>query len=184
MKTEPKDFEKLISKFPAELKTLEVGVWGHEGVNTSKLLIERFPDYLGMNIREEKKRECQETFPKAIILNADYYKWKFTTLWDLIVLDLNIENNLKDWSDEQLERVHKILMPGGFVINYIMMTDQYGDPETPALIREHRDRFWGVSVWDAEAIFRKLGNIKGFQYFAHQREERRPYIYWVVLQKI
>ena len=73
---------------------------------------------------------------------------------------------------------------GGLLITYVMMTDQYGDPdETPALIRRHRDEFWWSTQFNNEMIGRRLNEIDGFEIVGVEREKRRPYIYWVALEK-
>ena len=155
---------------------LDVGGWGLEGDNTSQYLEERFSDIIFMNNKPLDK----------VNLVGDFYGHKFKEKFDLIVLDLNIENNvLKDWSDEGLERVRGLLKKGGTLINYIMTTSDYGDPnETPELIKRRWKEFWGTEDITDGSIGRKLKNIPGYEFFIHIQEEQRSEIIWVVLKKL
>jgi hypothetical protein len=162
-------FEKLINLIPKEASVLDVGAGGLEDENTGVFLKARFPNYTGINIK-----------PLAFI-QGDYNTYDFGKQFDLVVLDLNIENNLKDWSDEGLQRISRWIKPGGYLINYVMTTTEYGNPnETPQLIAEHRDKWW--NGWDDMGD--RLSRLKGFEFIVHQTEERRPYIKWVLLKKI
>ena len=181
-------FEKIIQTIPKGSRILDVGSGGHEGENTTNYLIKRFgvDDVLGINIRPEKAEEIIEAHKGFNVLVGDFYKHKFKEKFDAVILDMNIENNvIYDWSLEGLERVRGLLNKGGMLVNYIMTTDQYGDPnETPKLIRKMFKEFWKVEKLDYEAIGNRLQDISGYEVFAQEQEERRPYILWVALQKI
>lgn len=171
-------FEKVMSQIPNKGKVLDVGAAGLEGDNTTDYLVANFPDYTGICIRPEKV----EAYNNPNIIVGDFYKTQFDTKFDVIVLDLNIDNNIgKDWTDEGLQRMHEILNPDGYLVNYVMLTTEYGDDHTPHEIRTHADKFWGELT--AEAVGKKLQTIPGFELFAYQLEERRPYILWVALRK-
>lgn len=175
-------FEKIISTMPKNFKVLDVGCYGHEGVNTSQFLAKHFDKVTGVAIAEKVKQFCA---PNYEFIQDNFYDRKFTELYDLIVLDLTIELNLlNDWSNKGLERVHKLLKPGGYLINFVMATTEYGDPEvTPHLLKFHSKLWWGSDEITLEAVGKKLSTIKGFQVVHTEFEQRRPYILWVCLQK-
>lgn len=172
-------FERLINQVPEESEVLDVGAGGHSGVNTSLFLIQRFKKYVGMNNKtnEEITKFCGDN-NQAIVI-ADYWE-QGGAQYDLLVLDMNIDNNFRNWSDDGLTHAKKCLRKGGYMICYIMVTDNYGNPETPAQLREHRDKWWGS--WDKENIVKKLKNLDGFTFIALEQEERRPEIYWSLLK--
>ncbi len=169
------EFKKLIQDLDPKSKVLDVGAWGLEGDNTTEYLSERFKDLVTMNVKELE----------GVNLVGDFYKHKFKEKFDLIVLDLNIENNiLKDWSLKELKRVRGLLKKGGMLINYVMTTDQYGDPgRTPQLIRKRWKKFWRTKKLTNEIIGERLQSIPGYELFLHEQEERRSYILWVALKK-
>lgn len=174
-------FERLIKDLDPNMDVLEVGVNGHDGENTSVFVRDQFSDPFGINIRPEKIEDWKQRYPDANCAVADWYEYEDET-HDLIILDLNIENNLKDWSDKELARAHRLLNYGGFLINYIMTTTEYGDPnETPTLIAAHRDSWWGS--FKNEDIGKKLNALKGWEFIVAETETRRPYITWVLLKK-
>lgn len=191
----------MISVLPKDFTVLDVGSGGLQGENTTNYLIEHFDakNILGVckadveTQRFNATREANKMFTIPII-SADFYGMEFkegdfnkSTSWkfDLVVLDMNIENNLeKDWSDEGLERMRGLVKDGGYLINYIMLTDQYGDPEkTPAFIREQWKKWWGTDKLTLKEIGMRLTDIKGWEVFAHEVEERREYILWIMLKK-
>lgn len=162
--------ERMISVLPPTASILDVGAGGLQDENTGIYLKARFEDYTGINTKQ---------FGQDIL--GDFYTHSFDRKFDLIVLDLNIDNNLlKDWTNEGLEYARSLLNPNGFLINYVMVTTNYGDPETPAMIAKHRDEFW--NGW--EGIIDKLENLKGFKLMGILQEERRPEILWVMLKTI
>ena len=177
-------FQRLISKIPKDVSVLDVGAGGLDGENTTSYLIERFG---------KKNLACISTNPSPLFLqlNPDANLWKadFYALepedreFDLAVLDLNIENNLLDWSSERLAGMRRWLSDDGHLINYVMTTDKYGDEKTPATIRKHWLDFWG-GVPTPEAVSERLQSIPGYEFVAVEREERRPEILWVMLKKI
>lgn len=176
------EFDNLIQVLPTDSKVLDVGASGLEGENTTNALVARFPDYTGICIRPEKVEAYKYLHPDVNLIVGDFYARDIPDeTYDLVVLDLNIENNLlKDWTDEGVKRIHKMLKPGGYLINYVMTTTEYGDPDaTPQLIATHRDKFWGG--W--KKIGDKLSKLKGFEVYASAQEQGRPYIQWVMLKK-
>lgn len=175
-------FERLIRVLPKDARVLDVGCWGHEGVNTSKFLAEYFDHVTGMAISEKVKKHCPENYT---FIQDNFYDHRFGEVYDLVVTDLTIESNmLNDWSNAGIERISKLVAPGGFWMNFVMMTDQYGDPEvTPDLIRWHSKRWWGSDVPNPESVGKKLTSLKDFGLYAAEPEQRRPYILWCLLRK-
>jgi len=190
--TETKGFEKLISYLPNNLSVLDVGCGGLEGENTSKYLLRHFgaPNITGV-CREAKMVElfkaqlAEQGKSVPAILVTDFYTMPWETQYDLVVLDLTIDNNLeKDWTDEGLGSIQSLIKPKGYLINYIMMTEHYGNPEeTPMKIAKHREDFWGVSEFSLEGVGKKLNTLKDFNVLGISLEERRPYILWTLLQR-
>ena len=183
---EEKGFKRLISSLPKG-SVLDVGCGGLEGENTTDYLVEYFGVESITGVCKWKKDidKYRLKVPEINIIETDYYGIEFNEKFDLVVLDLNIENNLKDWTDEGLKRTSKLVKKDGVLINYVMMTDAYGDPnETPQMIRDHRKNFWESDEWKNEMVGARIRKIKGFKLLGVEREERRPYIYWVALQKI
>lgn len=176
-------FERMIREFPKNSRVLDVGYAGHDGENTSNYLAAYFDRVVGITnsttiANNNKKDNCE-------IIIDNFYNYRFNQQFDLVVLDLDIENNLlRDWRDGGLERVAKLLAPGGHLINYVMTTDQYGDPDqTPDLIRWHSERFWGTPVPTNEAIGERIKRLRGWELCTAKQEKRRPYITWVMLKK-
>lgn len=179
-------FEKLINWMPKSFDVLDVGAAGLEGENTTDTLVKRFKGYTGICIRPEKVAAYLQLHPELTgkLLCDDFYSHPFNRhSFDLVVLDMNIDNNMaRDWTDEGLARAWELLKPGGYLINYVMMTDQYGDPETPAQIREHWRTWWQGPI-NPMTVGNKLYSIRQWEVVATEKEERRPYILWVLLKK-
>lgn len=178
-------FEKFIQVLPKDAKVLDVGVAGVGGENTSDFLSKHFNRVLGVTIDERGLAMAQNRYKNYDFIHDNFYNRPFEQKFDLLVLDLTIESNLlNDWSDKGLERAYNLIKPGGFLINFVMATDQYGDPDiTPDLIRWHSKRWWKSDTPTTEAIGKKLEVIKGFKLHVAAPELRRPYIYWVMLQR-
>lgn len=180
--------EKLIGWMPRGGKVLDIGCAGLDGENTSEFLINHFTKegFVGVCRKTQWNKESIANFESkhvgVTVLDRDFYEMEFDGQFDLLVLDLNIDNNiLKDWTEEGMERAKSIVKRGGYLINYVMTTTEYGDTDTPALLAKHRDKWWGS--FSDEDITRKLNNINDWEYVAHQKEERRPEIIWVLLKK-
>ena len=183
-------FEKIISAVPKDSMVLDVGAGGLEGFNTTDFLIARFgvKNVKGICIRSEKVEAYKEKHPSMDLIVGDFYKgghYKQKS-FDLVVLDLNIDNNvIRDWSLEGLASVRNNLNENGMLINYVMLTDQYGDEnKTPELIRKRWKEFWHTDILTYEDIGKRLTNLPGYELFAHEVEEIRPYIMWVALKKV
>lgn len=183
----------MISQLPKEFDVLDIGAGGLQGENTTDFLAEHFDakNIFGVCWSEHEVnrykaiREANKMAPISI-LPADYFKLEFRPpmQFDLMVLDLNIEGNLKNWTVEGLEYASQFVKPGGYLINYIMLTDEYGDPdETPVLIRKHWKEFWETEKLEMKNIGKRLGRISGWEVFAQEREKRREYILWIMLKK-
>lgn len=169
---------------PKNTLVLDVGCGGLWGENTTDYLIEHFGDerIQGLVKEGEASYEFSKQHPNIKFSFGDFHTHEFPITFDLVVLDLDIRGNLINWSEEGLKRVKDLVSPGGYLINYVMMTDQYGDPEeTPKLIREHAERFWLELT--PEAVGRKLDQLEDFEFVAFIQEERRSYIYWVLLRR-
>lgn len=180
----PDAFEKLISTISPDARVLEVGTAGHEGENTSLAIAARFKkeNIQGFNIKPVK-------WDKYQVLEGDFYTSELSPdspRYDLVVLDLNIDRNLdRDWTDAGLEHMRGLLAPGGRLINYVMMTTEYGDyPVTPALIKAHMHSWWGEYPLTNRRVGEKLRSLPGWELELAIQEERRPYILWCLLKKI
>lgn len=170
----PTAFERLIAGLPKDLKVLDVGYGGLNGENTTNYLRAHFGTIHGL---------CKDAVAVArynmlygmgddhvvIGIYPDDMGQLPDSQYDLLVLDPNIEGNLQFWSEEGMRRAFEYVKDGGYVITYIMTTDDYGDETTQHQIREHKKVWWDVP--------RNLG-ITG-----SLAEERRPYITWVLIEK-
>ncbi len=175
--------EKFISILTKDSRVLDVGCYGHEGVNTSQYLASYFDHVTGVAISTKVK---QYLAPNYELIQDNFYDHDFENKqYDLVIMDMPIEGNLlNDWNEKQLEKMQKLVAPGGFLVNYVMMTDQYGDPDiTPDLIRFHSQKFWGVNIPTLQAVGDKLKTIKGWKKWLAVPEERREYILWTMLRK-
>lgn len=178
-------FEKLISWMPKSFSVLDVGGGGLHGENTTDHLVRHFDRVLCI-CKEKYETDIylnqlkERGLPRPEIVNDDYYTHSFDRQFDLVVNDLNVENNLKDWYDMTFTRDH--IKDGGYLIQYVMTTDQYDSEETGAHIREWSKKIWG-RVPDHADIGKKLATQPGWDIIACERELRRPYITWVLLQK-
>lgn len=176
---EKESFEKLLEQIPKDASVLDVGCYGHEGVNTSQFLANHFTHVTGIAISEKVK---QYLAPNYTFIQDNFYDREFDP-FDLVVLDLHIEGNLiNDWCNRGLERMKKLVKPGGYLINYVMMTTEYGDSEvTPSLLAWHAKRWWGELT--PEAVGKKLSSLPGFELVMALPEIRRPYILWCLLKR-
>lgn len=178
-------FDKFIKDLPKDLDVLDIGCFGHEGENTSVFLGNHFDKILGFNINT-KVFKSSNKYPNYEVIIDNFYDYKFRDRqFDLVVSDMTIELNLlNDWCDEGIERIKKLVRPGGYWINFVMMTDQYGDPAvTPDLIRWHSQRFWGSETPNSESVGQKLTKLKGWELVVAEPEQRRDYILWVMLKR-
>lgn len=181
-----KGFEKIIESLPATAKVLDIGCGGLDGENTSDYLIKRFGEsnITGICRENNESKRYKELHPKLNLIFDNFYHKSFDTTYDIVVVDLNIENSLKDWSDKGLAKIADLLKPGGVYITYIMVTKEYGNPaETPALIENHWLHWWGEPIFSLEAIGNKLNKLDGWEVYETAQEERRSYILWVALRK-
>lgn len=174
--------EQIIERFPKNISVLDVGCYGHEGVNTSTYLAKYFDHVTGINVNAKSVAQAPENYT-AILDN--FYVHEFPNPFTLVVLDLTIESNmLNDWSETGMERIKRVVKPGGYLLNFVMMTDQYGDPEvTPDLIRWHSKRFWKSDIPNAESVGARLKTLKDWEVIHVQPEVRRPYILWTLLRR-
>lgn len=172
--------ENFISLIPKDASVLDVGCFGHEGVNTSQFLSKHFDKVTGVAISRNIEPYITDNYT---VIFDNFYNYDFKQQFDLVVLDLHIEGNLiNDWCNTGIERVKKLVKPGGYLINYVMTTTEYGDAEvTPSLIAWHAKLWWGELT--PEAIGKKINSINGFELVAAKPENRRPYILWVLLKR-
>jgi len=141
-------FKRIIQKIDRNAKVLDVGAWGLEGENTSQHLKERFSKVVFMNIEQIE----------GVTLVDDFYKCKFREKFDVIVLDMPQEDNVKkDWTNEGLKRVAELLKGNGIFITFILLREE----------QEYQD----VNV------------SKLFDLFAIYPENQRKDIIWVALKK-
>lgn len=115
-------FSKLINKIPADSEVLDVGGGGLGGVNTTNYLITHFggDNVTCINDKEERVAQFILDNPDVRMIVGDFYTYRFRRKFDLIVLDMNLALNIRDWEEGVLKkRVVKLLKKGGFVINYI-----------------------------------------------------------------
>lgn len=178
-------FGKLIRFMSPHQSVLDIGAAGLDGENTTDMLFEHFDEVTGVNIREDAVAEYRKAYPERDIIVGDYYTldlqaWKDI---DVLVLDLTIEKNLQEWSLEGLARASKFLDVGGTLISYVMMTTEYGDEDTSVHIKNHWRDWWESDKFDEESVEKVLNKVPGFKLIGMEREARRPYILWVVLQK-
>lgn len=173
--------EELIENLPEYLSVLDIGAGGLYGVNTTDVLIKHFADYTGICKTEVNSylAQCEEKgLGKPNIIIGDYYQHNFGRQFDLVVHDLDIGNNIKDWENEFGDIP---LKDKGYLITYIMMTTEYGNKDTSNKIRRHWQEFWGVDNLNNKAIGKR--KIKNYEFLRAMREKRRPYITWIMLQK-
>lgn len=183
-------FQRIIKHIPKDSKVLDVGGGGLDGENTTNFLRERFEDTNitlidiapGRIDAYLEKFAVNEVFR---VMEGDFYKVNWEEKFDLIVLDLNIDNNIKqDWTSKGLNRIHGLLNPGGIVITYVMITDEYGDADTPKMIGDHMKEFWNSTPPNVYTIRKKLESYSQiYKVFMITKENVRPDIIWVALQK-
>lgn len=172
--------EEYISQIPKDASVLDVGCFGHEGENTSQFLAKHFNHVTGVAI----SRKIEPYIPaNYTVIFDNFYDYRFDP-FDLVVLDLHIEGNLiNDWCEKGLERMKKLVKPGGYLINYVMTSTDYGDPKvTPSLIQWHANLWWGKLT--PQDIKKKLESLEGWELVEMKPEHRREYITWVKLKRI
>ena len=187
-------FQRIIQTLPKTFSVLDVGAGGLEGENTSQFILDHFDPKNVTGICKNKKQvdlyhaqRAERKEPPVDIIIGDFYSHDFEgKQFDLVVLDLNIEGNIQnDWTEKGLKEVLKLVKLGGYLINYVMMTDQYGHPdETPILIRDAWKKFYGTSDMSPAVVGKRLKQLKDYELFAYSQEERRPYILWVCLKRV
>ena len=183
-------FQRIIKRIPKRSRVLDVGGGGLDGANTTNFLRERFSDITLIEIATGRMHDYVKKFGDENIrqmIHDDFYKRKWgRDKFDLIVLDLNIENNIKrDWTSAGLKRIHRLLNPNGIVIIYVMTTYEYGDAEIPSMICKHMNIFWESVPPTTTGIRRKLKRDFADLYdvFSIVKEEIRDTIIWVALKK-
>lgn len=185
--TDTSGFQKLIQMLPRELSVLDVGAGGLEGENTSEFLLERFKDYTGICIKPDRvelynAQRKERGQKEANIIVGDFYVHDFGRIFDVLVLDLNIERNLLDWED-RFEQVKKYVKHGGYVITYSMMDDTYTDVESVhEQIRSTWISFCGVNDMNVNSLTNGVRAIPGFELVTIETEKRRPEVAWVLLR--
>jgi hypothetical protein len=170
-------FEKLIEYVHAESLVLDVGYGGLDGENTTNYLRARFKNLWGLNKNAEHVLAYRKLTGATDPVVLGIYPNDMSSIarhWDLIVLDQNIDGNLDFWSEQGLKMALSVVERKGYLITYVMLTDEYGNENmVHDRLREHR-AFW----WTADR-FEKLPNWKLVDCAV---EERRPEIMWVLLQ--
>lgn len=178
-------FNKIIQSLQPKT-ILDVGCGGLLGENTTVYLVEKFGDskVLGICRDNQQTGMFRNRFPNLKIITGDFYSHKFEQKFDLIVLDLNADNNFKDWSHDQLQKVREMLNDGGVIINYVMGTIWYDSEEFAKQIANHWLNWWDTDEINRETIERRLKRLQDFKILAIEQEARRPYIWWVAIQKL
>lgn len=170
-------FERLIQNIPREATVMDVGYGGLDGENTTNYLRKRFFKVDGICKDANGVDRYRALYPDAE--KDDVIKGFYPNdmpegkKWDLLVLDQGIEGNLHFWSPEGQERAWSYVKEGGGIITYMMLTDFYSDEATHELIKEHRERYWQPC----------LQHIVWSHVLGMEREERRPYIMFVLLKR-
>lgn len=170
---------------------LDVGAGGLEGENTTEYLLAHFnpENIIGIcsaqqDVERYQAQRRERKSPVVEIMIGNFYEQRFAWhQFDLIVMDLNIDNNLFDWSDEGLRRIWAMLPEGGLLINYAMTTDDYGSKLVGQLIRRRWQEFWNTEKLDIESAREKLMTLKGWKLKDIIQEKRRETILWVMLEK-
>ena len=169
--------ERLIEKVPETATVLDVGYGGLDGENTTNFLRNRFKDLWGLSkdaVAINKYKEATKTDDPVIL--GLYPNTVMQKVFDLLVLDTNIDGNLDFWSDEGLKQATRFLKSEGFLLTYVLTTDQYGDEYTQNRIRQHLHSWW-------EVMPDRAMNLPFFEFVDAQEEERRPEITWVLLRR-
>lgn len=180
-----KGFSRIIKHVSKDSKVFDIGCGGLGGENTTSYLIERVgpKNITGLVRKNQDSERFANANPNIDIIFEDFFDYKTKNRFDVVSYDLGIESSLWGWSIEGLDYFASLLNKGGYFITYIMTTDQYGDPdETPKLIRDHWDKWWGPPRFKS-ASMGKLLHLKGWELLELTDEERRPYITWALLQK-
>jgi len=111
-------FKRIIQKINRKAKVLDVGAWGLEGENTSQYLKERFSNVVFMNIKPLE----------GVDLVADFYKYRFSEKFDVIVLDMpQKKNREKDWTNKGFKRIVRLLNRDGIFITFLQVEQDYQD---------------------------------------------------------
>lgn len=165
-------FERIIADLPRGLTCLDVGYGGLDGENTTNYLRAHFKEVWGLCKDAVAVRRYKEFTGSKDLVVLGIYPQHMPLHWiyDVLVLDTNIEGNLDFWSEEGMERAWSFVKDGGFIITYLMAPDgKYGGPETQKLIQEHKKKWWVPN--------------REIRVVAAEVEERRPEITWVLLRK-
>lgn len=169
--------ERLIQNIPQDAEILDIGYGGLDGENTTNYLRERFRSVEGICKDQNGVDRYRAMYPESSNdkVTVGFYPNDMPTdrKWDLLVHDTNIEGNLAFWSPEGQEKAWSYVKDGGGILTYMMLTDFYGDDVAQAAIKEHRMRYWQNC----------LPHIVWTHVLGMEREERRPYIMWVLLKK-
>lgn len=188
-------FKDLLPLLDNQSTVLDVGFGGLEGDNTSIDLLDYFQtdnitgicnNAEAVDLFVAQRNEQGKPTPNFVI--DDFYIHPFEKQYDVVVLDLNIDNNVqRDWTELGLENMNALVKKGGYLINYVMLTDQYGDQETPAMIKRRWKDFYKeeMNVNDnKEVVLNKLSNLRNWELVSYCVEERRPTIMWVLMKNL
>jgi hypothetical protein len=175
-------FERIIKCVPKSYSVLDVGAGGLTGENTSQALYDKFlAKYHGINVKDTQDIDIfKMRNPGADVYHQNFFDTQEHEKYGCIVLDMNIENNLLNWSEKGLDFVKKRLARNGYLINYIMTDPSYGDANSQKLLAEHRQSWW--KSWAVPDLVEKLMSLPHLRLIALEREERRPEIYWTLLR--
>ena len=182
-----RDFFLLIKDMSPDMSVLDIGYGGLDGENTTEYLLRKFNhnNMVGLVKENRDSRRYADSHRDIRVLWGAFPDIMPDTKFDLIVADLNIDTNIKhNWTDKGLDMLLKYLDDGGYLINYVMKTTDYGDEATTQLITNHWKEWWGSETFSDVAIVKKLLGLKNFELIDILQEPRRSYITWVKLKKI
>lgn len=164
--------ERILEYIPLGYSIMDVGYGGLDGENTTNYLRARFGKIDGLNktaYAVEKYKIDNPSAKEDEVVIGTYPQDMPGKRYDLLVLDPNIEGNLRFWSLQGMEQAWEFVNDGGYILTYIMLTDFYGDAATQEQIKEHRAGWWEKGI--------------PLPIVMQEFEERRDYIAWVLLKK-
>lgn len=178
-----RNFSNLIKGLPTNIEVLDVGGWGLEGENTSLALVKHFSfdNVTCLNKQHEVIYEYSRRYPNQTFIETEFFEYKFDKQYDLVVFDTNCEGEMQMWED--MDVIGDLLKPNGYLIGYVLLTDEYGNPETPQQIRNHWKTHWNNENFSIVSVIKKLANTPGWILEDAIADDRRSEILWIKLRK-
>ena len=164
---------------------LDIGCYGLDGKGGSGQIIDSYYDTSNITgVNWEDKRNGQ--FPKIKFHKMNFFDFKSDEQFDFIFCDLGWEGQLQVIENDLKNKLYDMLSPGGFVLFYVFVTNEYGPEDGHKGIREHLLNEWGWFTTEGKVtighLWDRLSSKYNYQLISVDYEHR-DYIAWALMKK-